>query len=430
MTSYAQFLARKQHRVQHCGPACEPEQVSAHLHDWQRELTAWAVRSGRAALWWSTGLGKTRAQLEWARLSGKRSLVVAPLAVCRQTVAEAAAIDVEAAYVRSGSAALGAGIWVTNYEMVDRFDPAEFDAVVLDESGILKGHDRKTRNKLIRQFADVSHRLSATATPAPNDPQELTNHAEFLGVMTRPEMLATYFVHDDEGWRLKRHAVRPMFAWMASWACALRTPADLGYPDEAYRLPELHIRTHLVSSSRASAADLGGVLGRSAVRKATLEDRIDKVAEIVRRESGQPWLLWCGLNAEQDALAEEFSGRAISIYGSLAPEEKVDRLYSWINGERPILISKPRILGFGMNFQHCARMAFVGLSDSFESYYQSIRRCWRYGQRREVDAHIVLSEAEKAIADNVMRKETQMSWLIEQMVVTMNAERTQEMIGR
>lgn len=421
MTSYAEFLSRKQRRAEHAGPSCEPEDVSGNLHDWQREMTAWSVRLGRTAQWWNTGLGKTRLELEWSRLSGSRSLIVAPLAVCHQTAEEAARIGLEARYVRSDEDAAGPGIWITNYEMCDRFDPRGFDAVALDESSILKNSLGRTRTRLIQHFACVPRRLSATATPAPNDPQELTNQAEFLGVMPRAEMLAAYFVHDDEGWRLKGHAKVPMFRWMAGWACALRSPADLGYPDDGYRLPPLHLRTHLVRSS-VSAEELRGITGRAAVRAATVEDRCAYAVSLVDHEPHERWMLWAGRNDEAQLLADAVPG-AVNVEGSWKPEPKAEALLAFARGEIKVLVTKPSIAGFGMNWQSCARTAFVGLSDSFEQYYQCIRRFWRYGQKRSTYAHIILSEAEVAIAENVARKEEQADWMVGELVAVMNAER-------
>ena len=307
-----------------------------------------------------------------SRLSGDRSLIVAPLAVCYQTVEEAAKIGLEVRYVRSDEDAAGPGIWITNYEMHDRFDPRWFDAVTLDESSILKNSLGRTRTKLIKQFACIPRRLSATATPAPNDPQELTSQAEFLGVMTRPEMLAAYFVHDDEGWRLKGHAREPMFRWMAQWACALRSPADLGYPDDGYRLPPLHLRTHLVRTS-ASADDLKGIVGRSAVRAATVEDRCAYAVSLAQHEPHERWLLWAGRNDEARLLAAALPG-AVNVEGSWRPEAKAEALLAFARSEIPVLVTKPSIAGFGMNWQSCARMAFVGLSDCYDEQTEVLTR--------------------------------------------------------
>ena len=422
---YADFLARKQRRVQPIGSAVDAGDVNPLLHEWQRRIVAWAVETGRAAVWADTGLGKTFMQLEWARLSGDRVLVVAPLAVCQQTVREAAKLGITARYVRSDEDADGPGVWVTNYEMATRFDPDGLDAVVLDEASILKQSDGKTRTALIQHFAAVKHRLACTATPAPNDIEELTNQAEFLGVTTRTEMLAAYFVHDDEGWRLKGHARGPMFMWMSSWAVAIRRPSDLGYADDGYILPGLEITPHLlpvdvVPDGQLFATDLGGVGGRAKVRKATLDARCECAAELVAVEPDESWILWCGLNPEADKLAELVPG-SVNVHGSMSPEEKADAFLRFADGDIKILISKPSIAALGLNWQHCARMAFVGLSDSYEAYYQAIRRCYRYGQQRVVHAHVVLSELESQIAANIARKEREASQITESLVREMRA---------
>lgn len=425
MSGYAAFLAAKTRTVEQVGPQVTPGDVHPMLHDWQAELTAWAVRTGRAALWEDTGLGKTIQQVEWARLSGRTSLIVAPLAVCRQTVREAAKVDVEATYTRAGGD-LKPGVWVTNYEQVAKFDPAGIDAVVLDEASILKNSDGKTRRLLIDHFAGVPRRLACTATPAPNEPEELTSQAEFLGHATRANMLAAYFVHDDQGWRLKGHARGPMFSWMATWAVALRRPSDLGYPDTGYDLPGLDIIPELLpvemeAEGQLFATDLGGVGGRAKVRRDTLDARCGRAIELVEAEPGEPWLLWAGLNAEADTLTRAIPG-AVNVDGSMSPEEKADALLAFADGDIRVLVTKPAIASQGLNWQHCARMAFVGLSDSYEQYYQAIRRCYRYGQTRRVRAHIVLSELESQIAANVSRKERDAAAMTGELVTAMRTE--------
>jgi hypothetical protein len=387
-------------------------------------VTAWACRTGRAALWEDTGLGKTFQQIEWARLSGRTSLIVAPLAVCAQTVREAAKLGVDAAYVRDGDN-LGPGLWVTNYERAAHFDPRGLDAVVLDEASILKNSDGKTRRLLIEHMAAVPRRLTCTATPAPNEPEELTNQAEYLGRSTRVEMLAAYFVHDDQGWRLKGHARGPMFAWMASWAVALRRPSDLGYPDDGYDLPGLEIVPELLpveieAEGQLFATDLGGVGGRAKVRRDTLAARCGRAVELVAAEPDEPWLLWCGLNDEAELLTKSIPG-AVNVHGGMSPEEKAEALLGFTDGHIRVLVTKPSLAAFGLNWQHCARMAFVGLSDSYETYYQSIRRCYRYGQKRVVRAHVVLSELESQIAANVLRKEREAAAVTAELVDAMRS---------
>lgn len=425
MSDYAAFLAAKARAVEQVGPQAGVGLVHPMLHDWQAELTAWAVRTGRAALWEDTGLGKTIQQIEWARLSGNTSLIVAPLAVCQQTVREAAKLDLDIHYTRDGGQ-LRPGVWVTNYEQVAKFDPAVIDAVVLDEASILKNSGGKTRRMLTDHFATVPRRLACTATPAPNEPEELTSQAEFLGHATRANMLAAYFVHDDQGWRLKGHARGPMFAWMATWAVALRRPSDLGYDDTGYTLPGLDIIPELLpveieAEGQLFATDLGGVGGRAKVRRDTLTARCGRAIELVEAEPGEAWLLWAGLNDEADMLARSIPG-AVNVGGSMSPEEKAEALLGFADGDIRVLVTKPAIASQGLNWQHCARMAFVGLSDSYEQYYQAIRRCYRYGQTRVVRAHIVLSEIESQIAANVSRKEREASAMTAELVAAMRTE--------
>lgn len=432
MTAYTEFLASKATAAPSFGHVIDPGEVHPFLHDWQKEVVAWAVEKGRAALWEDTGLGKSVQALEWARLSGDTALIVAPLAVCQQTAkVEAPKVDLDVRYVRSQDQVTGSGIWITNYEMVDHFDPRAFDAMVLDESSILKNETGKTRTKLIKHFAPVPRRLSCTATPAPNDPEELTSQAEFLGICSRTDMLATYFIHDEAGWRPKRHAIEPMYRFLATWAMALRRPSDLGagYDDAGYILPGLEIIPELLPveievEGQLFATDLGGVGGRHAVRRQTLEARCGRVAELVAAEPDEPWLLWCGLNAEADLLARLIPG-AVNVHGSMSPEEKAEGLLGFASGDIQILVTKPKVASFGMNYQHCSRAAFCGLSDSQEQYYQCIRRCYRYGQPRVVNAHIVLSELESQIAQNVARKEMEAAKIMDGMVRAMQHARAE-----
>ena len=426
--TYEEFLSRKVQDAPRIGRTVKVDEIADRLHDWQKEIVAWAVTTGRAAIWADTGLGKTLMQIEWARLSGATSLIVAPLAVCTQTVREAQTVGIEARYVRDPQDMNGPGVYVTNYEMVGHFDASSFDAVVLDEASILKQSDGKTRTKLIEHFKDVPMRLACTATPAPNDIEELTNQAEFLGRSTRVNMLAAYFVHDDEGWRLKGHAHAPMFKWMTTWAIALRRPSDLGYSDTGYALPGLEIVSHLLPidvdvEGQLFATDLGGVGGRAKVRKQTLEARCNEAARLVSKESAEPWLIWCGLNDEAQTLAKLIPG-AVNVHGGLTAEQKAEALLGFADGDIKVLITKPSIAAFGLNWQHCARMVFVGLSDSYEAYYQAIRRCYRYGQKRVVIAHVVLSELEGQIAVNIGRKESDASVITAGMVKEMQANGT------
>lgn len=425
--SYDEFLARKATRVEAPGREVAATEIHPLLHPWQNELVRWAVRTSRAALWEDTGLGKTFQQIEWARLSGGTTLIIAPLAVCQQTIREASKLDVTARYVTGSEQVTGTGLWVTNYERVPNFSPELFDAVVLDESSCLKQSDGKTRSMLIDWARDIPHRLACSATPAPNDPEELTNQAEWLGRMTRINMLASYFIHDNDGWRLKGHARQPMMRWMAQWAVACTKPSDVGGDDDGYILPGLEVIPEIVEADidtdgQLFSTDIGGVTGRAQLRRKTLRARVERAAKLVANHPG-PWIMWCGLNTEADALAAAIPG-AVNVHGSLEPDEKARLLMGFADGDYDVLVTKASIASQGLNYQHCNRMAFVGLGDSYEQYYQAIRRCYRYGQKRIVYAHVVVSDLESQIAANVARKEKQANHITRALVAEMRRART------
>lgn len=419
--SYQELLERRKSRAVLDGRTIDLGEINPILHPFQREIVKWAVSGARRAVWADTGLGKTFMQLEWCRLSADRALIVAPLGVTDQTVEEASKLGLTVRYVRSDDAVDDDGIYITNYEMVEHFDPSLFGAVALDEASILKNSTGKTRSLLIEHLQNVPARTAWTATPGPNDPEELTNQSEFLGQMSRTNMLAAYFIHDADGWRLKGHGVNPMISWMNTWAMAIRKPSDLGYDDSGYELPGLEIIPELVDTfiepeeGELFAASLGGVQGRSRARKQSLADRVNRTIELVNAEPDEPWLIWCGLNDEADAITRRIPD-AINVQGSMDADAKVDGFRAFAHGDVRVLVTKPAIAGMGLNFQRSARMAFVGLSDSYESYYQCIRREYRYGQKRVVRAHIVLSAIEQQIAGNVARKETQANRVIDGMI--------------
>lgn len=418
---YVEFIARRNARAAAVGRKVIAPMLHKSLKPFQKRIVQWACGVGCPAVWADTGLGKTRMQIEWCRLMAEVSLIATPLAVAQQTVEEAEKIGVRARYVRSAAEVDGPGVYVTNFEMLPDFDPAMFGAFALDESSILKQSDGKTRSMLIEWARPVPFKSAWSATPGPNDPEELTNQAEFLGHITRTNMLAAYFVHDQDGWRLKGHAVDPMIRWMSTWAIALRKPSDLGYADAGYILPGLEVIPQIVpveieaGDGELFAVTIGGVQGRSKVRHESMDARIARTVELVRAEPDEAWLLWCGLNDEANALAAAIPG-AVNVHGSMTPDEKSAALLGFAHGDIPILITKPKIASLGLNFQRCARMAFVGMNDSYEQYYQAIRRCYRYGQTRVVHAHVVLSAIEEQIALNVQRKETQANRIIDGLV--------------
>lgn len=408
---YCDFIESKRPAVPSVGFDVPESRINGALFPFQRDLTRWALRKGRAAIFADCGLGKSFMQLEWASHVPGRVLILAPLAVAQQTVGEATKMGYAGmvAYARSEAEA-HAQVVVTNYEMLPRFNPATFAGVVLDESSILKSVDGKTREHLIEAFSATPYRLCCTATPAPNDISEFANHAEFLGICTREEMLATYFVHDDEGWRLKGHAKDAFYRWMAGWGMSLGRPSDIGYSDDGYLLPPLEIVPEIVASEyvpegQLFATELRGITDRSKVRRQTLGQRVERAIGLIEDEPERQWIAWCGLNDESSAVAEALGDEAIEVEGSQSPEEKARRIALFLSGERRVLVSKPRIAGYGLNLQNCARQVFIGLSDSYESYYQCIRRSWRFGQPEPVRAHIVLSDLEQPIYDNVLAKE-------------------------
>lgn len=418
--TYADFLEQKRRLAAPQGKNVDTSDINPTLHEWQTRIVQWACERGRAAIFADCGLGKTFMQLEWARHMAEYSLIAAPLSVARQTAREATKLGLDVKYVRSQTEIDGPGIWITNYEMLDKFDADQFGAVVLDESSILKNHTGKTRGRVIEQWSKTPYRLACTATPAPNDVTELTNHAEFLGVMPRNEMLAAYFIHDQDGWRLKGHAVEPMHEWMATWAVAVRTPADIGGSDDGYILPALNIHPSVVEYDDAPegqlfATDLGGVGGRATVRRSTLGPRAERALSIVDGHPDDQWIIWCGLNDEASTIAKAIPG-AVNVDGSWDPENKAEALEQFQDGNIRVLVTKISIAGFGMNFQNCHRMMFLGLGDSFEAYYQAVRRCWRFGQTEEVDAHIVVSDLEQQIVSNVTKKQGQRSETVDMLV--------------
>lgn len=415
MTDYSAFLKSKQRVIQPVGETIDLGDINPLLFPFQRDLVKWAVHKGRAAIFADTGLGKTFMQLEWARLLNRRTIILAPLAVAQQTSSEAHRLGLEVPYVRDDSETGTNRIVVTNYERLDRFHLPGFDAVVLDESSILKAFSGTIKRKLVEGFRDTQYRLACTATPAPNDIEELTNHADFLSIMKANEMRSTFFIADSRGqfmrYRLKHHAKDSFYRWLASWSAAIKKPSDLGYSDEGFNLPPLTIEHHVVASDWAPEGQLFGIgtkgVGKAAeVRNLTVDDRCDQAAAVVLAEPTEPWLIWVGTNKEADAMQERLPD-AVEVRGNDSTDYKADTLYQFATGDIDTLITKAGIAGFGMNFQRCARMMFVGLGYSYEQYYQAIRRCWRFGQTRPVVAHVVVSEPEQDILEVIEKKESQ-----------------------
>lgn len=401
---YAAFLARKAHLDPPTGLVDIPD-LPSQLFPFQRDIVQWALRRGRAAVFAQTGLGKSFMELAWGqavhRETGGNVLLLTPLAVAGQMVREAGKFGVPAKQCVS-QAEVEPGITVTNYAKLHHFDLSKFVGVILDESSILKAFDGKTRTMLIEACADIPYRLAATATPAPNDFTELGNHAEFLGVMSVTGMQAVFFTHDggDTGkWRLKGHAEDDFWRWMCSWSVLLRRPSDLGYDDGAYALPPLQQFEHLVPVAGPSARTMSE---RLAARRDSIAVRVAKAVELTPDDG--PFVWWCNLNAESEAMAAAIPG-AVEVRGSDKEAEKEAKLKAFSAGEIRVLVTKPSIAGFGMNWQHCADTGFVGLNDSFEQVYQAVRRFWRFGQTRPVNVHFVAASTEGAVLENLRRKE-------------------------
>jgi len=380
----------------------------------QGDLAAWALRRGRAAIFADTGLGKTRMQLAWAHTVAMRTegpaLILCPLAVAEQTVREGAAIGVPVTHCHDDSDVRD-GLNVINYDRLHLIDPARFEGVVLDESSIIKHHTSKTLAALMDAFRETQFKLCATATPAPNDWMELGTHAQFLGLRSQAEMLAEYFVHDGgetQVWRLKGHARHEFWRWVASWGAMVRSPADLGHDASAYDLPPLRVHEHIVGCAPINGQLFaGGVMTlteRRDARRNSMAERVAECAALVNATPG-PWVVWCELNAEGDGLESAIPG-AVQVAGADSAEDKERALKDFAEGRARVLISKPSICGWGLNWQHCAHIAFVGVSDSWEAYYQAVRRCWRFGQTQSVDVHLFVSEAEATVLANLKRKES------------------------
>ncbi|MCR4338800.1 MAG: DNA methyltransferase [Gemmatimonadaceae bacterium] len=403
--------------------------VTLGLFPFQREIVEWALDRERCAIFADTGLGKALMQLKWAhatqRDTGGRVLILAPLAVARQTEREAVKFSIDGVAAVRHPDESDAPILVTNYERLHLFRDREWSALVLDESSILKSVDSKTRDDLTRWATDIRYRLCCTATPAPNDHTELGNHAEFLGVLTRAQMLGTYFVHDENSvavqhWRLKGHAHEAFWRWVAGWAIAVRRPSDLGYEDDGYILPPLKLVHEWLGDGRTDDDRLFPVEARTlderrTARLASTDDRVAATAAAIALEPDEPWIVWCDYNRESEALARAIPG-AVEVRGPDSPESKEQALMDFAEGRTRVLVTKPSICGFGLNWQHCARVAFVGLSDSYEQWYQAIRRCWRFGQERPVEVFVFASEAERVVINNVQRKATEAEKMMEQIV--------------
>jgi hypothetical protein len=456
--NYARFLDRKS-QLSNAG-GFEPVWMPNYLFDFQRHLVEWAIRRGRAAIFADCGMGKTAMQLVWAenvvRKTNGRVLVLTPLAVAKQSEREAAKFHIEAK--RSEAGELNGKIVITNYERLDRYNPDDFVGVVCDESSILKSFGGATRQAITRFVAKTPYRLLCTATAAPNDYTELGTSAEALAELSHSDMLKRFFKYlDDKGqakesreqadieageeafggqyyqklsyrvaqtigqWRLKHHAVVPFWRWVASWAKACRKPSDLGFDDARFQLPPLDQYDHMIKPHTPPDGMLFNVpaVGLGAERderRRTLQQRCEFVADLVKHD--KPAVIWCHMNQEGDALEQMIPG-ARQIAGSTPDEEKIEIYEDFANGKLRVLVIKPKIGAWGLNWQHCAHVVTFA-SHSYEQFYQSVRRCWRFGQQNRVRLDVVATEGEVRVMSNMRAKANKAEKMYAALVQEMN----------
>jgi superfamily II DNA or RNA helicase len=432
---YEQFLKTKLQVTPNKG--FNPDSLNSYLFDFQKDIVRWALKKGKAALFEDTGLGKTIQQLAWAEAVCKHTdgdvLILAPLAVSKQTEKEAAKFGIQCHLCECQDDVMP-GINITNYEKMHKFDADSFIGIVLDESSIIKNYSGKTTMEFIDLFARTKYKLCCTATPSPNDYTEIGTTSEFLGIMPRSEMLSTYFINDcmqGDGWRLKRHAINDFFRWMTTWSMMIKTPNDLGYDGSRFNLPGLNIKPIIIPSEpddeHLIPVYAETLTDRRKARKESLNERVQRAVKLAQGD--EQCLIWCDYNYESEALHEAIEG-SVEVKGSDQPEHKENAMIGFTDGTVKTLISKPSICGFGMNWQNCHKMIFCGLSDSFEQFYQAIRRCYRFGQMNQVNVYIIISENEMNVLDNVRDKQNRHETMTKRMIAIMSESEKSEIEDR
>jgi hypothetical protein len=413
---YSAFISKKSQIGGMSG--FKPIWIPDFLMDFQQFLCDWAIRKGKAAIFAECGMGKTPMQLVWAenvyRHTNKPVLITTPLSVAAQTVREGQKFGIEVYKSGDGTFPAGTGIIVTNYERLHKFNPHDFAGVVCDESGILKNFDGATRDSIVEFMRTREYRLLCTATAAPNDYVELGNSAEALGEMGFQDMLTRFFKKEQtggfQGWarpkyRMRAHAVKDFWRWVCSWARAIRKPSDLGFSDEKMILPPLYVEEHTVQAQRKADGMLFDMPARSLEaqreeKRRTIQERCELAAKLA--DTGKPAIAWCDLNDEGDLLEKLIPG-AKQVSGSTDEDEREEILTAFSSGQLRAIVGKPRMIGFGMNWQHCSHQTFFP-SHSFEQYYQAVRRCWRYGQKNPVTIDVISTEGSAGIRGNLQRK--------------------------
>jgi len=414
LQEYREFIASRGGVVSATGIPSKNMNEKMKRH--QKVAVEYALNRGKSALFLDTGLGKSLCELEFARQvsehTNKPVLILTPLAVAAQMVREGQKFGIEARQIRDQSE-VGAGIMVANYERLKNLDPFCFGGVVLDESSILKSFAGKTRGVLLESFIDTEFRLAATATPSPNDHTELGNHAEFLGIMRQQEMLSKWFINDtstaSQDWRLKGHAADDFWAWVSSWSRCATLPSDLGGDDAGYILPEIDRRIHVVKADRQTDVD-DGMLFRipemSATsfhkeKRLTIKQRCEKAAELATHD--RPVTVWCETN-DESAILSKMIPDAVEVSGSMSADEKERRLLGFVDGDFRVIVTKPKLAGHGVNWQHCSHAVFASISFSYEQHYQAARRSHRFGQTENVRNDIIISDTEASIWNAVNTK--------------------------
>lgn len=410
MENYCDFLKSKEFKYMDSGFYVDTKDMNKNLFDFQKAIVQWALKRGRCALFMDTGLGKTICQLEFAQQIinkfGGKVLILAPLAVSRQTAAEGRKFGYSVNVCKT-SDDVKDGINITNYDRIHLFNSDDFIGIILDESSIIKNFQGKTYLSLIQAFRYTQFKLACTATPSPNDYQEIGNHSEFLNIMSRTEMLATFFINDSKEthWRLKRHAENKFWEWLAKWAVVIKNPADIGFNGDKYVLPELNIENLFVSSPKTKnslvAKKAKTLSERREARHLNLDNKVSLIKDLVSKLDN--CLIFVDFNDEGDAISKTCN--IAQVKGSDSDDYKEKTLLDFADGKINYLVSKPSIAGFGLNFQNCNNIIFCGLSDSYERFYQSIRRCYRFGQTKPVNVYVILGKSELNVLYNLKNKE-------------------------
>ena len=426
--NYADFIQSKKRNLRDVG--FQATELNKSLFAFQRDIVNKALKRGKYAIFADCGLGKTFMQLEWASQVAEHEnmpvLLLCPLAVGAQTIREAERFGIDAQKFPNGK------VQVLNYDQIEHVDSSKFAGVVLDESSILKNMQGKMRNAIIDKFKDTGYKLACTATPSPNDPVELGNHSEFLDVMKMTEMSAMYFVHDGgdtNKWRLKKHSVEHFYQWVGTWASVLRKPSDIGHEDEGYDLPDLNFYETTIETDQRNNGMLFNEVAVSATNfnqelRLTKLDRIEEAVNIVN-QSDQPFIIWIRQN-EEGELLRKLLPDAVEVKGSDKTEDKEQAFMDFVNGKFRILITKPKIAQFGLNFQHCQNQVFAALDFSFEGLYQAIRRSYRFGQKNEVNIYIITTDTMQNVIETIKRKQDQFEEMNEAMTTVINGQQEQE----